>query len=207
MKKFLALLLAVMMIASMSVTAFAADYLQWAPGDDVQDGNGGKNTTTKSTQDVYVKMQGNTIESVYFVVVEWEALNFTYKFNTGVKWNPELHQYVNADNKTTDVGDWYVDVSENAQPDAKIEEAIKVTNHSDATVIITAAFGESATMTTNAVTATVSGEAAGREIGSAEGKAFGDESLTITYDVSVSGTPTTKAEFELGTITVTFSAN
>lgn len=188
MKKFLALLLAVMMIASMSITAFAAD-LYYDPTND------SSNETNTTTGDVLVTVDGTAnVTHTYYVVVTWKEMSFKYSFASGTTWDPENHQYVNANGT---VGAW---------DKGEVAQAITVTNHSDASVTADAKFDTGDSKTTNNVTATVACESASETIGSAEGKAFNDSSLSITYKVSIDEkTPTTNDPFTLGTITVELS--
>ena len=199
MKKFLALLLAVMMIASMSLTAFAADNEGL-----LYDSNG----NNKSTSNVTIAMDGSVpTDEVYYVNVSWKALSFTYSFVAGVTWDPLTHQYVAANDAP--IGSWkWTDNTSTVTGNAagvELEKAITVTNHSNASVDVVAAFGSDATMTTNGVTATIEEGVVVREIGTAEGTAVGN-APAITYDVVVNGAPTTDTGFELGTITVTVSS-
>ena len=110
MKKLFATLLAVAMLASVSVTAFAAE-------------------TNHGTQDTEITVNGSYVSgaagsSVISVDIEWEAMNFTYSATSEGTWNPATHAY---DGQTE--GGW----SDNTP-------AITVTNHSNVAVIATLGF-------------------------------------------------------------------
>ena len=110
MKKLFATLLAVAMLASVSVTAFAAE-------------------TNNGTQDTEITVDGFYVSgaagsSVISVDIEWEAMNFTYSATSEGTWNPATHAY---DGQTE--GGW----SDNTP-------AITVTNHSNVAVNATLGF-------------------------------------------------------------------
>ena len=110
MKKLFATLLAVAMLASVSVTAFAAE-------------------TNHGTQDTEITVNGSYVSgaagsSVISVDIEWEAMNFTYSATSEGTWNPATHAY---DGQTE--GGW----SDNTP-------AITVTNHSNVAVNATLGF-------------------------------------------------------------------
>ena len=78
MKKLFATLLAVAMLASVSVTAFAA--------------------TNDGTQDTKITVNGSYVSgaagsSVISVDIEWEAMDFTYSAASQGTWNPATHAY------------------------------------------------------------------------------------------------------------------
>ena len=86
MKKFMALILTLALIMSMSIVAFAEDF----------DGNGtwgeGQNKhplVDDSYSNVTVTVTPAT--DTYHVVIAWESLTFTYSFGA---WNPETHEYL-----------------------------------------------------------------------------------------------------------------
>ena len=110
MKKLFATLLAVAMLASVSVTAFAAE-------------------TNHGTQDTEITVGGSYVSgaagsSVISVDIEWEDMNFTYSVASQGTWNPATHAY---DGQTE--GGW----SDNTP-------AITVTNHSNVAVNATLGF-------------------------------------------------------------------
>lgn len=218
MKKFLALILAMLMIASMSITAFAAD------DDDSTGLLYGTNGAT-SDSDVNVVISGDVpTGKVYYVNVSWKNLDFTYSFVQGVTWNPEAHQYEKA-GSAVGAWNWYksgvdantegivenVDYVKGDANGVTLPKAITVTNHSNATVNVSAAFittdengsqKTDAAMTTSGATATIVEGVALREIKTAEGTEYGS-APDITYSLTVGGTPSTDTGFKLGVITVT----
>lgn len=205
MRKFLTLLLAVMMIASMSVTAFAT-------GASSIDDNGAISGNT--TCDVMITSSGtDNSDVVYYVVVEWKTLTFTYSFNSNTAWNPEKHAYENG---TDAAGTWYVGTGDTMSEGNAITDAITVKNHSNADVWVAAKFGTNALADNNAKATNLGVEAvigngnnyaAGKiKIANAEGTEYNNPPETV-FSVSVSGTPLQSAQFKLDTITVNVSDN
>ena len=81
MKRFLSLMLALLMMMSLSVTALAADAT-----------NNGGNTSI----DVNANYQNNvSTADVIFVDIAWGEMQFTYSVNGTMDWDGENHQYVN----------------------------------------------------------------------------------------------------------------
>ena len=81
MKKLFATILAVAMLASVSVTAFAA--------------------TNDGTQDTKITVNGSYVSgaagsSVISVDIEWDAMDFTYSVASQGTWNPATHAYDGA---------------------------------------------------------------------------------------------------------------
>ena len=110
MKKLFATLLAVAMLASVSVTAFAAE-------------------TNNGTQDTEITVNGSFVSgtagsSVISVDIAWDAMDFTYTAASQGTWNPATHAYDGAT-----AGGW----SDNTP-------AITVTNHSNVAVNATLGF-------------------------------------------------------------------
>ena len=132
MKKILSIVLAIAVLATFSVSAFAAT-VTTVPGTDAKD--------------VVVKIDSTSadnLEKVYSVDVAWDSLDFTYTFDDNAKntWNPSTHTY-----------------SEENDADANWDKTtanIKVTNHSNEAVGVAAAIN---TATNNGVTATLSNAA------------------------------------------------
>lgn len=92
MKKIFTLLLAVLMIASMSVTAFAAETSATVGGDDQASYN-----QTIDVKGTYVA--GNTTTGEYDYVsadITWGAMEFTYHASNDAVWNPSTHSYTTA---------------------------------------------------------------------------------------------------------------
>ena len=110
MKKIISVIVAVLLVACMSVSAFATSPISSVPGTD--------------TKDVHVTIGSGTGLKVYKVVIEWASLDFTYNPGTDASWNPETHEYSDG----TGAG-W----------DGETTRNVKVTNHSNAAVNVAAA--------------------------------------------------------------------
>lgn len=104
MKKILSLILAIALVASMGVTAFATTIE--AKGDE-------------QTHDVQAKYTGG-IETpeVYSVDIAWGAMQFTYNASGTMDWDASKHEYVN-----NTAASWTASGN-----------TVKVTNHSNASV-------------------------------------------------------------------------
>lgn len=120
MKKIFSILLAVMMIAAMSVTAFAAELPDKATDD----------AKSKDVTANYVA--GESGGTVYKVDIEWGSMEFTYTAASEGTWDPETHSYDGATAASwtcvTDDDATTVDANE-----------IRVTNHSNAAVTVSLA--------------------------------------------------------------------
>ena len=81
MKKIVSLILALAMVMSLSVTAFAAEGVT----------NGGTDTS-----DVKGTYSSTATVTVYSVDIAWEGLSFTYNGAFEGNWNPETHEYEDA---------------------------------------------------------------------------------------------------------------
>lgn len=81
MKKIISLILTLVMVMSLSVTAFAAEGV----------GNGGiDSANVKGTY------KGTAASTVYSVDISWAGLEFTYNGAYEGEWNPITHSYDNA---------------------------------------------------------------------------------------------------------------
>ena len=123
MKKVLSIVLAIAMIAAMSVDAFAA---------------AGSETLT-ATGDVEIAVNGVYVADDeakidnYKVIVAWD--DFTFTFTSGETWNVEDHAW----DLTEGAGEWTI-----------VDKNITVTNHSSLAVTATAAYnGDGAFTFTN----------------------------------------------------------
>lgn len=81
MKKIVSMILALVMIMSLSVTAFAAEGVT----------NGGTDTS-----DVKGTYSSTATVTVYSVDIAWDGLSFTYNGAFEGNWNPKTHEYEDA---------------------------------------------------------------------------------------------------------------
>ena len=199
MKKVWAVLLAVIMVLSMSVSVFATEPTQL----DTTEISGSK------TGDVIVNVKdkdGNDLtgEKVYKVVIEWKDMTFTFKADQTadeIEWDPDTHTYTNL------TGKWMVGTTETN----KIAEAVKLINHSNAEVTYGFAFENAPDATapkhsqlTGGVSSTLTGSDG--TLATAEGTEYDDAPFT-TADVEVDNTavPNLLSTFTVDTIIVTLT--
>lgn len=112
MKKICAILLAAVMLVSLTVAFAAGEITGLDPG--------------TSTADVNVAVNGTAAAEVIYVDVTWKPLNFTYTTG-GSTWKPATHEYEYA------AGGWAAET---------IEEALKVVNHSNTALKAKLTFSE-----------------------------------------------------------------
>lgn len=112
MKKICAILLAAVMLVSLTVAFAAGEITELEPG--------------TSTANVNVAVNGTAAAEVIYVDVTWKPLNFTYTTGDST-WKPATHEYEYA------VGDWAAKT---------IEEALKVVNHSNTALTAKLTFSE-----------------------------------------------------------------
>lgn len=174
MKKIISLILALTLVLSLATVVSAEDQ--------TFNGAGEYTFTNKTTPtnvppyeasgDVKVTVTG-AINPVYYVKVEWKDLSFTYS-NAGTQWDPESHTY------STVTGGW----------SAAIENAVRVTNHSNADLICTFALKND--VADDGINVTVS-NLTPTTMKSAADVALGSENVNsaafASTNVSVSGTP------------------
>lgn len=179
MKKIISVLLAVALIAAMSVTVFAAT----PAAQTIQELSG---TATGQVDVKIAKNAEQDITKVYYVDVTWDSLDFTYTFNKSKTntWQPGSHTYTEEGNA-------------NANWD-KTSATVTVTNHSNAAVVVSAAAPTAMNGVSVAVTDPVN-------LPSAVGKATDAADLKGTFTVSVSGVPTVESDFTIGNVTLTIS--
>lgn len=189
MKKIGALVLALVMALSLTVTAFAADTITAVTGSE-----------NKATHGVYGEVDTTgTVQTVYSVDVTWGTMEFTYKINgESNTWDPETHDYTT----TTGTSHWEI---------ATDQDKFTVTNHSNAKVGVavssTAVSGNTHNVTATLKDADGTGNWADTTLESAEGTAYAN-APSVAGRVAMSGAlPRTLTEkTQLFTLTVTLSA-
>lgn len=178
MKKLLSLVLAIIMICCLSVSVFA--------GDDTYDGSG----SNDYSNEVVVKIDSSTApDDVYYVVISWESLVFTYSYGEKPVWDPENHTYITSGEPGWD----------------KTTAGIKVSNSSNVAITATATFTDADTED-NAVTATLTNASFSLE--APEVTAAGESKSAAPSDeitVTIGGAPElgSKEQFTVGTIKLT----
>ena len=174
MKKFLALILTLALVMSMNTVVFAANI-----------------TTNNGTDEgeVKVEVSNATQTPVYKVVVNWDALTFTYDFGEGSQWDPEDHVYTEGAGAGWD----------------NTEADISITNHSDIIVYATAKFNGGQEKTVNGVKVTV--DSTVLKLDNAAEVAYGDESAAPKgiIKVTVSEKPNVTEGFVIPGVIVTIT--
>ena len=185
MKKLVALVLAIALLAICSVSAFATNVTPTGDGaKDVQ-----ANVVDKNGEDI--DDDDDDITKVYHVVISWESLEFTFKAEQTANelvWDSTNHKYSNL------TGEWQNNTG----------RKLTLTNHSNATVGYAANF-ENGTKTGAAklgVTSALTGTDG--TLATAVGT-LPEEAPNYVYTVAVSGTPYVLETFTVDTITVTLS--
>lgn len=162
MKKFLNITLAIAMILTMgSVTAFAATtHIGPDPG--------------SSSGDVYgVYEAGSGIDTIYSVDVEWESLEFTYTPASAGTWDPATHTYTGG----SALAGW-----------SSTTNKITVTNHSNTAVVVGFKYNPTENIY---ITGSFSGTGItsnSANLPSAVGLATNDATLTVTAELTLTGT-------------------
>ena len=222
MKKFVALLLAVLMISCMSMTVFAEETDSTINVYDSDDNLTSKTTTTNTeNKDVTVEVKAEdgaiSVDPTYYVVLTWEDLTFTYTLGTkaeNIEWDPITHQYVDKTSNTAVTGTWSCSYTNDAGEKVdngtnNIENAVVIANHSDAEISVEAKLTKTAT--TNGVTTTLSnteGKTGAIALASGVGVQYMDAAKAV-YDVSVGDsvpTDITASSCVVANISVTISA-
>lgn len=195
MKKLLAIALALVLALSMATIAFAENAERTDP-------NPNKITTNEGTAkgEVWVLIDEGTLpddkddidpegpnkdDIVYDVVIDATAADFTYKFDKN--YNPATHKY--------EGGDWQAPTS----------APIKVTNNSNTSISVTAAW--EGTGEKNSVKATITEADKSFTLPSAVNKAVGDSTLTkdITVTIDTTTVPSTFDNFVLDNVVITIA--
>lgn len=189
MKKIISFALSIMMIATMSVTAFA---------ETITSDNGNASIPVTGTY----QSGGTAGEGTISVDVSWSSMEFTYTGASQGTWNPASHTYDNGTN-----GGWSTN-----------KGTITVKNHSNVAVTATLAWTQNAAIT-GTITGTFSGDDVKNnvmELVSADNDAYRstDPNVTpaapaATAQFGISGDAIDKnynaEENGLGTITVTIA--
>lgn len=192
MKKIIALALTLVLVLSMSVTVFAADtdYLGDYKGNtNIEDTNPDDNDWNTDAHNISITLSGTeNVDKVYYVVVNWQTLSFTYTFKTDLTWDPIDHAYEDVDgNAVATPGSW----------DATTK-TITVTNHSNDNVTVKAKANDADANDGVAIAATV----ATAELVSAVGTEF-EKAPKTDVTVSISGTPADLDVTTAGTVVIT----
>lgn len=124
-EKNLTLVIVLAMILTLSVNVFAEPTI-------IGGETGGALPADDPTIDVTVDVTTTTAATIYRVDIEWENLDFSYKFGNDGTWNPSTHQY---ESEVSDV--WL----------KKDGGTVKVTNHSNASVTVSATAARAAEQT------------------------------------------------------------
>ena len=182
-KKLLSLILVAAMVMGLSMTAMAAGTTfdsRTNPTDENQ-------PPYTDTGVVTIKMNPEESADVYYVVVDWDELSFSYDFGNAAVWNPETHKYTGEG-----VGAGWTHTS---------AKKITVTNHSNRGINVSATMDN-----VSKYDVTTSLSPASFSLPSGEGLDPTDSSLSSAFIVNVSGVPNKVVEsFDVGTITVTIS--
>ena len=176
MKKIFAVLLAALMLMSLSVTAFAAEL----PADATDDAK---------SKDVTAKYVGATSGGVvYKVDIEWGSMEFTYTAASDGNWDPDSHTYTGAT-----AAKWTFDEGANK---------INVTNHSNAAVTVSIAVAD---VENDGVTVSCDDVLSLASADNGKDGAAGT-ATTATATVAVTGTLAESTEsVKIGTITLTLN--
>ena len=178
MKKMLSLILALVLLLSLAVPAFA----------ETNDGNKQTNIGGNTNIDVKAKYNSSSATSEKISVdIAWGAMEFTYNVGGTKEWNAATHQYV--DNTTKN---W-----------TATGNTVTVTNHSNVAVNATLSFAKEA----NYSTVNGSFDKPTLNLATAVDTAVADapkDTATLTLDGTLGDTVTTLTK--IGTITVAIAA-
>lgn len=179
MKKILALVLAVSMLFALALSANAA-----VGSTTLEAGIAGE-----TSKPVKVTVNGVEVAStIYYVVVEWDSLNFTYDFDeAGRVWDPEAHEEV----ITQGNAGWEVDTANGQDAISNgVKGDITIVNHSNAAVSYTAELAVGDDLAGVAVA--LNGDDA-KTLTSGVGLTF-DTADKGTFAVEITGAPSARVE-------------
>ena len=189
MKRILAFLLAIGLLASMGIFTLAADAASDSGSDKLHPDN---NPTKEIT--VNGKYVASTEKAVYKVTIEWGDLTYNYDVTSGgIVWNTESHEYID-------------DTKLGPASGQSLQKTINVTNHSNAPVMVTPKFTQTSEQAGYGLRGELSGfTGEGLQI---ERSGVGAPA-TDHFFFKISGTLDKKIEREkpvtIGTLTVTIS--
>jgi len=180
MKKIITSIIAVSMMAAISVPAFAADTPASNTVTDITD------LGDLGNHDVEVKYDDSTNETIYSIDIVWGAMQFNYSAGT---WDPATHSYKNDDNSAG-----FTPVEEGA-------DKVTITNHTNKALKATVAYSAEATY--NGITGTVT-PADATEIATAVKTAVAD-APSKEFKLELGGAPADQiADYtKVGTLTIT----
>lgn len=181
MKRLFTLILTLAMVFSLSVSVSAV-------GAGSLGSSGAVSGDTNKDITVAVTGVSGSASTIYYVVVDWESMEFIYDYKEGTtSYNPETHQETTASAGTAG---WN-----------KESAKVTVTNHSNAKINVSAVLAEN---TDENVTASLTGGA--KELPSAVGKPVIPiaSDLVATYTVNVAGKPAkaNAAAFKINELTI-----
>lgn len=187
MKKLLALLLAVTIVMTMSIPAFAEEV------DETVDDHSGSATVTDEEPSAEIGVYGNYLDKldakkILSVDVSWTDMHFKYAQTQQGTWNPERHTYDNP----VDEGEWLNNSA-----------TITIANHSNTAVTASLSY------TKNVDTANGTFSQSSVELDTAENTAVSNppsDTVNFTIDGYI-GNWTSDGKQNLGTIHVNLTAN
>lgn len=182
MKKFISLALALMLVMSLSVTAFAAE----TNPDTITSADGTKTINVKGTY----KVDG-TVDSIS-VNVAWSGMEFTYSTGSQGTWDPVEHTYSGGTGAGWSTNKGTITVTNNSNVAVTAKLSFKV--NEDLRYLVAGTFTEtSGTANDNVL-----------ELATAVGTAKG-EGPSATAEFGISGEAIAQNYETLGTITVTIA--
>ena len=184
MKKIISLILALVLVLGLAVSASATTVHTFTNDPDTTNEPPYTDTGIGS-----FNITPATINPVYYVDVEWESLVFEYSFGTEPQWDPENHIY-----SPGSAAGWI---------DDKTSAKVTVTNHSNKPLNVAATMDNT---DKNGINVTYTWDKTTLETADAPAR-LNDKNLAdeCVLTVNVAGIPTSAADFDIGTITVTVS--